>query len=297
MQTDRLNHLQILLKRRYYQSHLLIHLGKRGKVRHYLWDKHVNEEGETLQDLGKSWSICCWRPLEELVRYVSVRNDPDREGPAVGRGIILIFLRLLPAPSLLPAQTWTRILCYYLYPVCHPEPDLSLYSLILLQEHICQLLAHHWMPLQLAATFLSLVPFSFSFLLHFTSSNSLESSILSWTWHPALPLSANRSARDGKCHLSWWRCTKHMDQKYLLPGFWIIAADCLHSYSCFGYVCLTLVSSFSQLLRIFLGSFLERALLLQPLSLMTRWDGLNILTQSLLYLSHFLRFFCAFFFF
>lgn len=163
---------------------------------------------------------------------------------------------------------------------------------------MCQLLADHWKPLQFAATCLSLVPFSFSFLLRFSSSSSLQSSILPWTWHPALSLSANKS--EGGWQMSPFHgeaCTKDMDQKYLLPGLWIIAPDCLHVYSCFGYICLAPVSSFSQILKIFLCSFLERALLLQPLSLVTRWDGLKVLTQSLLYLCHLLGFFCAFFFF
>lgn len=209
MQTNRLNCLQILLKRRYDQCHLLIHLGKGGKVRHYLWDKHVNEEGETLQDLGKSWSICCWRPLR--TGQACIYEEWSWQGGSYcGQRNNLHFLRLFLV--LLPAQTWTLILCYDLYPVCHPQLDLSLHSLILLQEHICQLLPDHWKPLQLAATCVSLVPFSFSFLLHFTSSNSLQSSILSWTWHPAWPLSANRSLRG-------WQMSPFMVE--LVPWTWI----------------------------------------------------------------------------
>lgn len=89
-----------------------------------------------------------------------------------------------------------------------------------------------------------------------------------------------------------------MDEKSSLPGLLrIIAPGRLPTHPRFGYIWLRLGSSFSELLRTFPSLVLERALLLQPLSLMTNPDGLSVLTQSLLCLSHLLAFSLCFFFF
>lgn len=161
---------------------------------------------------------------------------------------------------------WLPLSC--VPPTAWPKPTLSHPLSFHLQKHVCQHLADPWKPLQFAASWLSLVPFSFSFLLLFTSSHSLQSSILSWTWHPALPLFCKQISQGmANATLHGEACTKDVDQKSLLPGLWTLLQT-VHIHPCFGYIWWTLVSSFSQLLRIFLCSFLERALPLQPLSKM-----------------------------
>lgn len=143
MPGNRLNCLQTLLKITCDQFVLIIHLGKNREVQHQLWEKHVNqEEGEPLEGVGGSWSVCCWRSSR---MGQAVRNDPDREGPSVGRGrVVLISWGPFQLSGLLPAQTWTCILCCHLCLVCLPQSDLSPDSPVLLQECVCHLLANHW---------------------------------------------------------------------------------------------------------------------------------------------------------
>lgn len=217
MQTNRLNHLQILLKRRHDQSHLLIHLGKSGKVKHYLWDKHVNEEGETLQDLGKSRSICCWRPLR-TGRARIYEEWSWQGGSCCGqrrqRNNLLDFLRLLPAPGPLPAQTWTCILCYYLYPVCLPQPTLTRPS-----ADICLPASSRSLE---ATSVCCLLSFSCHFFLFFPTAllpihcNPPSSPGPDTQPCPSLKI---HQPGDGKCHLSWWSLYQGHRSDISIPRF------------------------------------------------------------------------------
>lgn len=137
------------------------------------------------------------------------------------------------------------------------------HSLILLQKHVCQLLADHWKPLQFAASWLSLVPFPFSFLLYFFPFTAIFHPVLDLTPSLAPFLQTDQGMANVTFHGE--ACTKDMDKKSPLLGLWTLLQT-VHIHPCFGYIWLTRVSSFPQLLRIFLCLFLERALLLQPLS-------------------------------
>lgn len=235
MQKNRLNCLQILLKRRYDQSHLLIHLGKSGKVRHYLWDKHVSKECETLQDLGKSWSICCWRPLR--TGQACIYEEWSWQGGSCfgQRNNPLDFLRLLAAPGPPPAQTWTPSSAIT-STLCATHSLTSAHT----RSSFCRnVFASFWQITCVCC----LLSFSCPSFLFFTAA--------------LLPIHCNppscpdltpacKLISEGMTNLTFHgeTCTKDMHQKSLLPGFRIIVLDCLNIHPCFGYIWLTLVSSF-----------------------------------------------------
>lgn len=143
------------------------------------------------------------------------------------------------------------------------------------------------------------MPFPLAFPQHFPSSHSQRSSALSQHLTPWPSLQTDGTG-DGEGHFSSYCSCQGNGWEISTPRSLCycsrVSAD-LGIYHCFGYTWLRLGISFSHFLRTFLFLLLKRALLLQPLSLMTRPDGLNDLTQSPFYLSHLLFFSMLLFFF
>lgn len=149
-----------------------------------------------MEGLGSSWRICCWRSVK-VGQAGICEKWPWQGGSHCGqRNSLLDFLRPLPAlesascpdmnlhPLLLPPSC----MC----PTVWPQPRLT-HPFVGTCLPASSRLLHFLILLFLLS--LPPLPFSLSFSQHFPSSHSLQSSILPWTWHLALPLSADRSAK------------------------------------------------------------------------------------------------------
>lgn len=185
MPGNRLNCLQTLLKITCDQFVLIIHLGKNREVQHQLWEKHVNqEEGEPLEGVGGSWSVCCWRS-SRMGQACICEKWPWQGGSFCGqRKSRLDFLRPLPAlrsascsdmdlhPLLSPLSCVS--------PTVWPQPRLTrpFAGMCLPPSSKSLKYTLNFLPLLFLLS-LSPSPFSPSFPLHFPSSRLLWTSILS----------------------------------------------------------------------------------------------------------------------